>query len=490
MSMMYSNLRYLPTLAKLSTSSKNLKLNTDLGLKFPLVMKSCNIRMDRPFNVKHLFHWHQDIVYLLGSMNALTFWIPLTSVNKENGSVEIVPKSHTKGILPVDCLDQHKADQGGVMSPQDLRLRDEVQGDSIIIDANLGDLVVFSQKLLHRSTPNFNKKIRILKTNRTIGLAKNNLEFFRKEVHNFFEKDMWAIKKIEIFSEKLEKDKILNFKNDNNNLFYMLKNDKLYQVLNKKLSKNKFFKKKLIKKNSFYQDLLKKNNYDLIINCDSNNFLSKKFFTKKIVKDYENVAYTTVLKHKKVENNTASQVFTKNGPIAFLPISNNETSVVCSLDTKNKTYNDNEVLNLINKNNPKYQITKVAELNSFKLSSSNLRNYSHKNILAFGDILHRVHPLAGQGFNMTIRDLKILSQIIHDKIELGIQLDSLILNEFEKKTKDKNFVFSKAIGLIYEIFNLDKKIKNKQFSKILKNIGKNKNFNDFFIKLADSGLDY
>jgi ectoine hydroxylase-related dioxygenase (phytanoyl-CoA dioxygenase family) len=160
MSMMYSNLRYLPTLAKLSTSSKNLKLNTDLGLKFPLVMKSCNIRMDRPFNVKHLFHWHQDIVYLLGSMNALTFWIPLTSVNKENGSVEIVPKSHTKGILPVDCLDQQKADQGGVMSPQDLRLRDEVQGDSIIIDANLGDLVVFSQKLLHRSTPNFNKKIR------------------------------------------------------------------------------------------------------------------------------------------------------------------------------------------------------------------------------------------------------------------------------------------------------------------------------------------
>ena len=109
--------------------------------------------------------------------------------------------------------------------------------------------------------------------------------------------------------------------------------------------------------------------------------------------------------------------------------------------------------------------------------------------MAFGDILHRVHPLAGQGFNMTIRDLRILSQIIDDKIELGIQLDSLILDEFEKKTKDKNFVFSKAVGLIYEIFNFDKNVKNKNFSNILKSIGKNKNFNNYFIKLADSGLN-
>ena len=90
---------------------------------------------------------------------------------------------------------------------------------------------------------------------------------------------------------------------------------------------------------------------------------------------------------------------------------------------------------------------------------------------------------------MTIRDLRALSQIIDDRIELGIQLDSSILNEFEKKTKDKNFVFSKAIDLIYEAFNLDKKIKNKSLSKIIKNVGKNKNFNDYFIKLADTGLN-
>ena len=333
-------------------------------------------------------------------------------------------------------------------------------------------------------------KIKNLPSSRTIGISKNNLEFFRNEIHKIPKKYFWAIKKIQIYSEKLEKEKLLRFENDKDNLFYMLRNNDLYKLLIDKTSKNKFFKKKLIKKNSFYQDLLKKNNYDLIINCDSNNFLSKKFFTKKIVKDYENVAYTTVLKHKKVENNTASQVFTKNGPIAFLPISNNETSVVCSLDTKNKTYNDNEVLNLINKNNPKYQIQKTLKLSSFKLSSSNLRKYHHQDILAFGDLLHRIHPLAGQGFNMTIRDIKILSKIIQNKIDLGMQLDSSILYNFERETKSKNFIFSNSVDFIYEVFNFDKKINNKSFNKLLKVIGKNTKLTNYFIKLADKGLNF
>jgi 2-octaprenyl-6-methoxyphenol hydroxylase len=40
-----------------------------------------------------------------------------------------------------------------------------------------------------------------------------------------------------------------------------------------------------------------------------------------------------------------------------------------------------------------------------------------------------------------------------------------------------------------EIFNLEKNVKNKNFSNILKSIGKNKNFNNYLIKLADSGLN-
>ena len=325
-------------------------------------------------------------------------------------------------------------------------------------------------------------------SNRTIGISKSNFDFFKEKIFQISKNNYWKINKIEIYTDKINTENLLKFENDKNELFYLVKNDELFESLKNNLIKSKFFKNILLKKD-VNEDFLNKKAYDLIINCDENNFLAKKYFTKKISKNYYNLAYTTILKHKKIENNTAIQIFTKQGPIAFLPISNVETSVVYSIDIKDKKFKDSDVINLINKNNPKYKINKIKKLNNFKLSSSNLRNYHHKNILAFGDALHRIHPLAGQGFNMTIRDLRILSQIIEDKIELGIQLDSSTLSEFEKKTKGKNFIFCKAIDLIYEIFNLDKNIKNKNFNNILKSLGKNKNFNNYLIKLADSGLN-
>ena len=326
-------------------------------------------------------------------------------------------------------------------------------------------------------------------SNRTIGISKSNFEFFNEKIFKISKNNYCKINRIEIYTDKIDTENLLKFENDKNDLFYIIKNDELLKSLKKNLIKSKFFKNIILKKD-INEEYLNKKEYDLIINCDANNFLSKRYFTKKISKNYYNLAYTTILKHQKIENNTATQIFTKQGPIAFLPISNIETSVVYSINIKNKKFDNNDVIDLINKNNPKYTINKIDELNSFELSSSNLRNYHHKNILAFGDMLHKVHPLAGQGFNMTIRDLKILTKIIENKIELGIQLDSLVFDEFEKKTKDKNFVFSKAIDLIYESFNLDKKVQNKSFSKILKNIGKNKKLNNYFIKLADVGINF
>ena len=332
-----------------------------------------------------------------------------------------------------------------------------------------------------------NRIVKIPKT-RTIGLSKSNFDYFKKEIQDIPKKNFWKIKKIEINSEKLKSQNLLSFENNKKELFYMIRNYELYNLLKVELSKNKLFKK-IIKKD-FFEKLLKEKKYDLIINCNPNNYVSKKYFTKRINKDYYNHAFTAILKHKKIKNNTAVQTFTKLGPIAYLPISNVETSVVCSLSTKKKLYTNDEIIELINKNNPNYEIKKISNLGNFKLSLVNLRNYRHENILAFGDLLHRIHPLAGQGFNMNVRDIKILSEIIQNKVDIGIQLDSQILSEFEIKTKNKNFLFSNAIDFIYESFNIDNKMKNNNFNKILKIIGKNKNLTNYFINIADKGLNF
>ena len=103
-------------------------------------------------------------------------------------------------------------------------------------------------------------------------------------------------------------------------------------------------------------------------------------------------------------------------------------------------------------------------------------------------MLHRLHPLAGQGFNMTIRDIKLLTELIKLRLENGLQIDSSICSDFEQKMRHKNFLFSNGIDFIYEFFNLESKFKNPMFSKTVQILGKNKNINKFFIQFADNGL--
>ena len=186
-------------------------------------------------------------------------------------------------------------------------------------------------------------------------------------------------------------------------------------------------------------------------------------------------------------NDSATQIFTRRGPLAFLPISDHETSVVYSLHSSIDKKKEN-IEELIKTYNFKYKINKIQKINSFELESLNLRSYYHNNILAFGDLLHRVHPLAGQGFNMTIRDIKILTKIIGDKCELGLPLDNLVNEEFENILKHKNFIFSNGIDLIYEFFNIERKTKNKILRKSVQLISKNSSINKVLRKIADEGI--
>ena len=70
---------------------------------------------------------------------------------------------------------------------------------------------------------------------------------------------------------------MLNFENDNEQIFSIIKNHELYKVLEKDLSKNKYFKKKyLTNKNLSFV-----NNYEIIINCDYFHNFTTKYLVKK-----------------------------------------------------------------------------------------------------------------------------------------------------------------------------------------------------------------
>ena len=314
--------------------------------------------------------------------------------------------------------------------------------------------------------------------NRTLGISKQNIDFFNKNILNI-NKLLWDIDKIEIYSENLNNKKILNF-TDVEKLFSIIKNKELIEHLLSKLKKDKLckFKKTKISNNLIELD------YKLIINCDFSNSITKKFFYNQLKKKYNSFAYTTIIKHKKIHNNVAKQFFTSRGPLAFLPISNTETSVVFSVRGKEKI----DLEAFIKKYNIEYKIIFIDKSSCIELKSSNLRSYHHKNVLAFGDLLHKIHPLAGQGFNMTLRDIREIFNLIKFKKNNGLDLDSSICHEFEKNMRHKNYLFSNGIDFIYEFFTLENKIKSKLFSQSLKILGKNKFINNFFKKAADNGI--
>ena len=90
---------------------------------------------------------------------------------------------------------------------------------------------------------------------------------------------------------------------------------------------------------------------------------------------------------------------------------------------------------------------------------------------------------------MTIRDVKIISEIIDDKISLGLPIDTSVANDFQNSTKHLNYLYGKAIDGIYEFFRLDSNIKNSISKPVFSILNKNSIFKKYSNILSDKGFN-
>ena len=355
-----------------------------------------------------------------------------------------------------------------------------------LIGQNLTNLIlasVFEEKKLNVDIY-LNKKFQNIKTNRTIALSSENFDYLK-----FVTKSSiipWKSKEIKIFTESSQSKEIINFIKKNKEVFNLVSYSKLNEILLKKIKKSKFVKLYYLDtSSSLILNKIKK--YDLVINSENKNFISNKFFTNKIKKDYRSRAYTFLINHRRKDNNIAIQVFTKFGPLAFLPLSGTKTSIVFSY--KGMKIDDEKIVDIFKKYNSFYSFTKVSKIEKFSLSFEMLRNYTYNNILAFGDLIHRIHPLAGQGFNMTIRDIKIISKIVNERVSLGLPIDFSVAQDFQNSTKHLNYLYGKAIDGIYEFFRLDNYVNNSISKPVFNILNNNSIFKKYSNIFSDKGLN-
>ena len=284
---------------------------------------------------------------------------------------------------------------------------------------------------------------------------------------------------------------------DSNTLFSdiykKLKSLKNINFLNKEISSindEKFFKE------ITFKDLIKKN-YNLIIFASANNLsLLSKFKLRKIVdKSYYEDAYVFNLFHKKISNNSARQFFLKDGPLAFLPVSSAETSVIWSIKNNsiNKKYVSNKkyLSNFFNNHFKELfkEIISISEINKFNLNYSFNELKDSKRTLLFGEIANKIHPIAGQGWNMTLRNIFSLIKVIKYSINLGLEIgNDIFIKKYLDETNLNNLAFATLIDGIRKIFD----IRIDSYAAIRKNTLSNLDKNFFikknFINIANKGL--
>ena len=131
---------------------------------------------------------------------------------------------------------------------------------------------------------------------------------------------------------------------------------------------------------------------------------------------------------------------------------------------------------------------KISKVDYFQLSFKFRSTFNKKNILVLGEGSYNVHPIAGQGFNLILRDIFYLNSKIKDYIENGIQIkDSLCIDEYLKQRKPENLLFGLGINFVNNFFKFNKitePIKNV----ILKDINKLKILKDISLRVSNKGI--
>ncbi|RYE13548.1 MAG: 2-octaprenyl-6-methoxyphenyl hydroxylase [Rickettsiales bacterium] len=137
--------------------------------------------------------------------------------------------------------------------------------------------------------------------------------------------------------------------------------------------------------------------------------------------DFKQTAIVCNVIHDKNHNNIAYEKFFTTGPFAILPLIGGYSSSIVWVEASKvaKLYlnmSGDEFLYYLSKRFGNFlgDIKIISPIFSYALSSSHISRYFDNRIAFVGDAAHSIHPLAGQGLNIGLIDVEILSYLIND----------------------------------------------------------------------------
>ncbi len=231
----------------------------------------------------------------------------------------------------------------------------------------------------------------------------------------------------------------------------------------------------------------------LIIVADGRkSYFREKFQIETYHKHYDQTALVFDIEHSECHKNIAYEKFFPEGAFAILPLKEqNKSSIVwmvkrdikdvyINFDKENLT---RQMMKKIGSDLGKVSI--ISEVLSYDLELIYPKEYFYQKAVLIADAAHAIHPIAGQGFNLGIKDIMILTDLIEENFKLGEDL-----NSDELIAKYSKFAKFEAKKMILATDNLDKLFSNNILPvKIARDLGlaitdKIPKLKKFFIKIA------
>jgi 2-octaprenyl-6-methoxyphenol hydroxylase len=180
-----------------------------------------------------------------------------------------------------------------------------------------------------------------------------------------------------------------------------------------------------------------------------------------VSKNYNQLGIICDIEHEYNHKGVAIENFTPQGPFAILPkIGGYESSLVWTLhinlaDTMLSLSTD-EQLSLICERFGGYlgKLKLKCPLRGYPLELKYATTYHKGRFYLLGDALHSIHPLAGQGLNLSVRDFEYVTKQIIESINLGLDIGMNIkLSYYLKSRSLDNQVMIESTNLLNALFS-------------------------------------
>ncbi len=177
--------------------------------------------------------------------------------------------------------------------------------------------------------------------------------------------------------------------------------------------------------------------------------------------DYQQTAVVTNITTEHAHQHTAWQRFLASGPLAFLPVNeNNISSIVWSTRTEeaerlcelDETAFKQELEIAFEKKLGK--ILHAGPRVRFPIKGQHAKNYVKPHLALVGDAAHTIHPLAGQGVNLGFADVQCLAEVILTAHAAHKPIGSFkTLRRFERTRRGDNLLMLEAMGVFKKLFS-------------------------------------